>query len=160
MSHSDPHDRLTMGKPTSFAGVTVEEVSMDRLDVIRALNTAIFQEERIINTFDRDDLLMLLATYEGLPVGFKIGYKYGRDTFYSAKGGVLPAFRRQGVARILLYDMLDRVRTMGYARFIYDTFPNKHPGMTVLGLAEGFRVIRADYNPVYRDYRLQLEKEL
>jgi GNAT superfamily N-acetyltransferase len=160
MSHSDPHQRPAMGKTVPFAGVSVEEISMDRIDVVRELNTAIFQEERIINTFDRDDLLILLASYEGLPVGFKIGYRYGKETFYSAKGGVLPAFRRQGVARILLYEMLDRVRARGYKRFIYDTFPNKHPGMTVMGLAEGFRVVRADYNPVYRDYRIQLEKVL
>ncbi|MDZ4699816.1 MAG: GNAT family N-acetyltransferase [Rhodothermales bacterium] len=160
MSHSDSHQRPALGKLVPFAGVSVEEISMGRIDVVRELNTAIFHEERIINTFDREDLLILLAWYEGLPVGFKIGYRYGKETFYSAKGGVLPAFRRQGVARILLYEMLDRVRARGYKRFIYDTFPNKHPGMTVMGLAEGFRVVRADYNPVYRDYRIQLEKVL
>jgi hypothetical protein len=32
--------------------------------------------------------------------------------------------------------------------------------MTVLGLAEGFRVMKADYNPSYRDYRLRFEKKL
>lgn len=160
MNPLDPSYRAPSGVPASLAGVLVDEIGMDQLDTIRALNTAIFQEERIINTFDREDVLMLLATFEGLPIGFKIGYRYGKETFYSAKGGVLPAFRRQGVARILLHDMLERVRARGYRRFIYDTFPNKHPGMTILGLIEGFRVVRADFNPVYRDYRLQLEKEL
>jgi GNAT superfamily N-acetyltransferase len=156
----DPYERLAGGRESVAAGVYVEEIALDRIEVIRALNTAIFQEERIINTFDREDLLMLLALHDTMPVGFKIGYRYGKDTFYSAKGGVLPGFRRQGIARLLLREMLERVRARGFRRFIYDTFPNKHPGMTVMGLAEGFRVVRADYNPVYRDYRLQLEKEL
>ena len=49
---------------------------------------------------------------------------------------------------------------MGYRRFAYDTFPNKHPGMTVMGLREGFRVTAAGYNAAYRDYRIRFEKKL
>lgn len=138
----------------------IEEVGMAELDVIRAMNLAIFEERRIINTFSRDGLLMLVAYVGDEPAGFKIGYRDDRQTFYSAKGGVLPAFRRHGIARELLHAMLERVRAAGFKRFTYDTFPNRHPGMTVLGLAEGFRVIRADFNPVYKDYRLRFEKKL
>jgi GNAT superfamily N-acetyltransferase len=132
---------------------------MDHLDVIRQLNTTIFDEQRIINTFDREDVLMLLARMEGQPVGFKIGYRFKAKTYYSAKGGVLPNFRRQGIARALLHTMIDRVRDWGYTAFLYDTFPNKHPGMTVLGLSEGFRVVKAGYSPQYQDYRLRFRKE-
>jgi hypothetical protein len=53
--------------------------------------------------------------------------------------------------------MLNTVEARGYERFVYDTFPNKHPGMTVLGLDEGFTVIRAGYSPRYQDYRLRFE---
>ncbi len=158
MSHPDPHDRLTLAGDAP-AGLRIAEVSLEKIDVIRELNRAIFNEERIINTFDREDLMLLLASCDGLPVGFKVGYRFGREAFYSAKGGILPAFRRRGIARALLHDMVARVQALGYRRFLYDTFPNKHPGMTVLGLAEGFRIVRADYNPVYRDYRLQFEKD-
>ena len=72
----------------------------------------------------------------------------------------MSGFRRCNVARILLYDMMERVRTRGYIRFAYDTFPNRHPGMTILGLNEGFRVMKADFNPTYKDYRLRFEKKL
>ncbi|SHK83829.1 GNAT family N-acetyltransferase [Rhodothermus profundi] len=144
----------------SGAVLTIEEVGLEQLEVIRELNRAIFEEERIINTFDRDDLMILLARVDGVPVGFKIGYRENSRTFYSAKGGVLPAYRRQGIARQLLYVMMERARQKGYRRFAYDTFPNRHPGMAVLGLTEGFRVTRADYNTFYRDYRLRLEKDL
>jgi ribosomal protein S18 acetylase RimI-like enzyme len=132
-------------------------IDMARLDIIRALNEAIFRETRIINTFQRLDLLLLVAYVEGEPAGFKVGYQEGRHTFYSAKGGVLPQYRRRGVARALLFDMIERVRRCGYATFAYDTFPNKNPGMTVMGLQEGFRVTRADFNTHYRDYRIRLE---
>jgi ribosomal protein S18 acetylase RimI-like enzyme len=147
---------------TQVAGVplTITEVDLDHLNLIRRLNVAIFDEEHIIKTFDRDDLLILVAHSEGTAVGFKLGYQLDPRSFYSAKGGVREPYRRQGIARALLYDMLEVVRERDYSRFVYDTFPNKHPGMTVMGLDEGFRVIRAGYSPRYQDYRLRFELSL
>ncbi len=143
-----------------LASVKIEEVGLDRLDVIQELNFVIFDEQRIINTFDREDLMMLLASIEGVPIAFKIGYRENRFIFYSAKGGVLPEYRRNGIARLLLYDMMNRTRERGYQRFAFDTFPNRHPGMAVLALQEGFRITKADFNTTYRDYRLRFEKKL
>mgnify|MGYP001797067729 CR=1 FL=1 len=133
---------------------------MDRFAEIRAINETIFREARVINQLDRRDLVMLLALHEGRTVGFKVGYGENRTTFYSAKGGTILAWRRRGLARHLLAAMMAEARGLGYRVFAYDTFPNMHPGMTVLGLAEGFRVTAAGYNAAYRDYRLRFEKEL
>lgn len=135
--------------------LNIAEIGMDRLDLIRRLNVDIFDDEHIINTFDRDDILIIVGWSEGTAVGFKLGYRLDETTFYSAKGGVREAYRRNGIARALLYAMLDIVEARGYGRFVYDTFPNKHPGMTVMGLDEGFSVIRAGYSPRYQDYRLR-----
>lgn len=148
--------------PTAVADVPIEitEVGLDRLDLIRRLNVAIFDDEHIINTFSRDDLLMLVAWTDGRAIGFKIGYQMDASSFYSAKGGVRSAYRRNGVARALLYAMLDIADARGYDRFVYDTFPNKHPGMTVMGLDEGFEVIQAGYSSRYQDYRLRFELRL
>ncbi|GIV59973.1 MAG: N-acetyltransferase GCN5 [Rhodothermaceae bacterium] len=140
--------------------VRIEAVGLEALDVLARLNMAVFREQRIINSFDRLDLMILLAYVDEAAVGFKVGYRESRFTFYSAKGGVLPAYRRRGIARQLLYEMMDRARARGYTHFAFDTFPNMHPGMTILGLNEGFRVMKADYNPTYRDYRLRFEKKL
>lgn len=137
--------------------IEISEVGMDRIDTIRRLNVDIFEDPNIIKTFERDDLLMLLARTAGTPVGFKLGYRLDANTFYSAKGGVLPAHRRKGIARALLHAMLALVEKRGYERFVYDTFPNKHPGMTILGLEMGFEVIRAGYSTQYQDYRLRFE---
>jgi ribosomal protein S18 acetylase RimI-like enzyme len=134
--------------------------TLDDLDVIRHLNRLVFEEERIINTFDRDDLVMMLAEWGGEVAGFKIGYRENEDTFYSAKGGVHPRFRRKGIARAMLYVMMEEARRLGFSWFAYDTFPNRNPGMTVLGLKEGFRVTRADFNEAYRDYRIRFEERL
>ena len=151
-----PPDALAAAR----APLAVERVGLDRFDDVRALNAAIFGESRVIHRLDRDDLLILLAQRDGRAVGFKVGYAESPSTFYSAKGGVLPEERRHGVARTLLAAMQAEARRMGYARFAFDTFPNKHPGMTVLGLAAGFTVTAAGYNAAYRDYRLRFEQDL
>ena len=151
---------LPAGSTPMQDAISIQQVGFEHLDIIRKLNVTIFEEERVINTFDREDLLMLLAYMENEPIGFKIGYRQDAETFYSAKGGVLAAYRRQGIARMMLYDMLARVKKMGYARFTFDTFPNKHPGMTIMGLEQGFYVAKADFNTVFQDYRLQFEKAI
>lgn len=140
--------------------VSIAEVDLDSVQVIKEMNLEIFKEERIINTFDREDLMMLLALVDDEPAGFKIGYRENRFVFYSAKGGVLERYRRQGLARKMLYYMMDEARARGYVRFAYDTFPNRHQGMTILGLNEDFRVVKADFNKTYKDWRLRLEKRL
>lgn len=152
----------TSVEPTSVADLPlrISEVGLDQLDLIRRLNVAIFDDDHIINTFERDDLLMLVAWTDDRAVGFKIGYQFDPSSYYSAKGGVLDAYRRNGIARALLYAMLAEAKTRGYESFVYDTFPNKHPGMTVMGLDEGFEVIRAGYSQRYQDYRLRFELSL
>ena len=153
-----PHDTPALIKPEPLLHIVA--VDRSQLEVIQRLNRVIFDEERVINTFEREDLLMLLAYLGDEPVGFKIGYKESKHTFYSAKGGVLEVYRRRGISRRLLDEMVVRIRRKGYRILAYDTFPNMHPGMTIMGLVEGFRVTRADYNPTYKDFRLRFEKKL
>ena len=138
----------------------IERVSLDRYREIQALNRILFGDDRVIFRLDRDDLLLLLAFVGDEAVGYKVGYRESATTFYSAKGGVLDAWRRMGVAKALLVRMEAEARRMGYARLAFDTFPNRHPGMTVLGLAEGFTVTAAGYNAAYRDYRIRFERDL
>ena len=151
---------LTLVSPSPAAALRIERVGMERFLEVQALNQRVFGESRVIHRLDRADLVMLLAMVGGEAAGFKVGYAESRRTFYSAKGGVLPRFRRRGLARALLHRMEDEARALGYACFAYDTFPNKNPGMTVLGLAEGYRVAAAGYNSAYKDYRLRFEKEI
>ncbi len=138
----------------------VERLDLDRFGEIRQLNQQVFGDDRVIFRLDRDDLLLLLATVRGRPVGYKVGYAESGTTFYSAKGGVASDWRRRGIARALLLEMEAEALRMGYTRLAYDTFPNKHPGMTALGMAEGFRVTAAGYNSAYRDFRLRFERAL
>ena len=146
--------------PAGPPGLVIERIGIERYAEVQALNQTVFGDTRVIYRLDRRDLTFLLASLGGRYVGYKVGYGEEGATFYSAKGGVLEAHRRKGIAKALLYAMQDEARAMGYHRFAFDTFPNKHAGMTVLGLMEGFTVTAAGYNAAYRDYRLRFEKKL
>ena len=147
-------------RPPGPPGLRIERVPVERYPEVQALNEVVFGERRVIFRLDRADLVLLLAWLYGQRVGYKVGYAEDGVTFYSAKGGVLVDYRRRGIARALLYRMMGEARDLGYRRFAYDTFPNKHSGMTVLGLTEGFAVTAAGYNAAYEDYRIRFEKAL
>lgn len=145
---------------TGPSGLLIERLGMDRYAELQDLNEAVFDERRVIFRLDRRDLMCLVAYLDDRAVGFKVGYGEDGKTYYSAKGGVLEGYRRQGIARALLLRMQEEARAMGYRRLAFDTFPNLHLGMTVLGLNEGYRVATAGYNAAYQDYRIRFEKVL
>jgi GNAT superfamily N-acetyltransferase len=157
---SDPASPQASPPAPDADALEIVDVGTDGLEVVRRLNRRVFDDGQVISTFDHSHLIVLLARVDGAPAGFKVGYRLDDTTYYSAKGGVVDAFRRQGIARALLYEMMALARERGFERFAYDTFPNKHPGMTVLGLDEGFEVVKAGYSPQYQDYRLRFEKEI
>lgn len=156
----DANSVIAVQTTTEPDTVHVARVEMEDFPTIRRLNRTIFGEARVINQLDRRDLMLFLAWLDDEPVGFKVGYGLSEAIYYSAKGGVLESCRGRGIARALLYAMEREARALGYARFAYDTFPNMHPGMTVLGLREGFAVTAAGYNATYQDYRIRFEKAL
>lgn len=151
---------LDLAPSSVLSRLRIERIGVDRFEEIRTVNHAVFGDGRVIQRLDRDDLTLLVARVEDEAVGFKVGYSESRVSFYSAKGGVLEDWRRRGIARALLARMESEARLMGYKRFAFDTFPNKHAGMTVFGLAEGFEVTAAGYNSAYRDFRLRFERDL
>ncbi|HKJ34239.1 MAG TPA: hypothetical protein VKA34_20600 [Balneolales bacterium] len=146
------------------------DISLDDIDInrygrsdvyrVKEINRIIFGEDRIINQYHHPDIVLLIASYNKLPVGYKIGYGRPGRVFYSAKGGIIPAFRRKGIAKKLLNLMMYEVYQMDYKVFSYDTFPNKHRGMIILGLNEGFKISDAKWNEYYQDYQIHLEKDL
>ena len=159
MERFDYTPRTTVTVP-DIPGLSIRETGIEDIAPIRIMNQSIFKEERIINTFDREDVLILEARIGSEPAGFKIGYRESEHTFYSAKGGVMPQFRRKGIAVALLAEMMRIIVERGYHRLAFETFPNLHPGMTILALDQGFQLTKSDFNNTYREYRLRFEKEL
>lgn len=105
-------------------------------------------------------MVVLGAFIQDIPIGFKIGYGRKEGEFYSAKGGVLPEYRRQKLADAMMYEMIEIAREARFQVFTYDTFPNMNPGMLILGLNYGFKVTYAGYNARYNDYQITLSLDL
>ena len=102
--------------------------------------------------------LLLIAFHGARPVGFKAGYALDATVFYSWLGGVLPEYRRQGIARQLLDYQHDWCRRSGFTCIRTKTL-NQWKGMLLLNLQNGF-----DITHTYKDsagrLKIVLEKEL
>ncbi|MCH8566637.1 MAG: GNAT family N-acetyltransferase [Balneolales bacterium] len=146
---SDPHTDIRL--------VRFEAGEIDRF---ASLNYELFKEKRIINRTNHNFLVSLACIKGDIVIGFKIGYGKEKSTFYSAKGGVLPEFRNKGLAKAMMHEMMSIARKDGFELFEYDTFPNMHAGMLILGLKLGFTVKFAGYNARYSDYQITLQKHL
>ncbi len=83
--------------------------------------------------------LILIASVQGYAAGFKVGYER-EDYFYSWMGGVLPAYRRQGVAQALAEAQEVWAKRKGYTRIVFKT-RNQHKGMLMFALRNGFDII-------------------
>jgi GNAT superfamily N-acetyltransferase len=145
---------------SSLSKIRIEHVSKGNFTEIEPINRFLFNEHRIINRTDHKDLIILKACSQDIIIGFKVGYGRAKGVFYSAKGGVLPAFRRLGIARQLMDEMMQSAALLGYTEFQYDTFPNMHPGMLILGINEGFKIVETRYNAQYKDFQITLMKPL
>ena len=102
---------------------------------------------------------LLLAAYDGeTPIGFKAGYE--RDGyFYSWMGGVLPAYRRAGVAKALADAQEIWVKEQGYDSITFKT-RNVHKAMLIFALSNGFNIIAAEEKEVVAANRIWLRKLL
>lgn len=150
---------LTSVSPDSsldLSRATIRILSITELGLISDMNKILFNEDRIINHYDHPDLVILLTEVNGLRAGFKIGYGRNDRTFYSAKGGVMPAFRRHGLARAMTHEMIKIASQLGYSTFEYDTFPNNGHEMLAMGLSDGFKITEAGFNEIHQDIMVHL----
>jgi len=104
--------------------------------------------------------LILIATCDEQPAGFKVGYNKESDgSFYSWMGAVLPGFRKLGIAQKLLDEQIIWARSYGYQCIRFKT-RNHLKSMLSFGLKNGFDIVAVVKYPDVRDHRIVLEKAL
>ncbi len=102
--------------------------------------------------------LILIAEIAQQIAGFKVGYE--RDGyFYSWMGGVLPTFRRYGLARALAEAQEDWARQQGYTSVTFKT-RNRHRAMLLFALRRGFQIIGLEAREDIEENRILLKKLL
>ena len=90
--------------------------------------------------------IILIAEVLGVPIGFKVGYdrfENGR-IFYSWLGGVHPAYRSMGVAKLLLEKMEVWCKLKGY-EFLQFASLNRHRAMLHFAIDRGYDMV--DFKP-------------
>ena len=124
----------------TFAGTAAEAVAL-----LLPLCEAVFTD------FDTDYLagrlphvadphLLLARRPDGVPMGFKLGYRRGDSLFYSWLGGVAPEARRIGLAALMMERQHEEVRALGYRHVETQTRAANNP-MILLNLRHGFHVV-------------------
>ena len=100
---------------------------------------------------------LILAAYDGdKPVGFKAGYE--RDGyFYSWMGGVLPAYRKKGIAQALANAQEAWAKKQGYDSITFKT-RNVHKAMLIFALGNGFDIIAVEKKEEVAANRIWLRK--
>ena len=84
--------------------------------------------------------LILTAYDDHIPIAFKIGYdRYSDGSFYSWMGGVLPNYRRKGIANNLADHQETWARKKGYKNIKLQT-KSKHNAMLALAINRGFQI--------------------
>lgn len=104
--------------------------------------------------------LILIAEVNGEPAGFKVGYDRDKDgSFYSWMGGVLPKFRRMGLARQLAEYQEEWAMKNGYKKIRFKT-RNSHKKMLIFALLRGFYLLEVVPYADPQSSRILLEKRL
>lgn len=102
--------------------------------------------------------LILVAFIAQKAVGFKVGYER-EGYFYSWMGGVLPAYRKLGVAQKLADAQENWARSKGYPSVTFKT-RNHHKAMLLFAIKNGFDIIGVETRDVPAEYRILLQKKL
>ncbi|MCS5490253.1 GNAT family N-acetyltransferase [Algoriphagus limi] len=104
--------------------------------------------------------LALVAERDGKLLGFKVGYQSDTpEIFYSWMGGVIPDYRKMGIANALADYQENWAKEKGF-RAIYFKTRNRFPAMINFGLQRGFKIMEVIPKGGVEDYRVVMRKEL
>lgn len=103
--------------------------------------------------------IILVAYHDKKPVACKIAYnRFNNGSLYSWLGGVLPEYRRRGIAT-LLNSELEKIAKESYQSIVFKT-RNKFKPMIHFGLKNGYEIIGFEEKQNINEHRIILKKKL
>lgn len=119
-----------------------------------------YKEEDYYERLNDKQHLILVADVHGELAGFKVGYdKFGDRSFYTWMGGVLPAFRKQGVAKMLAEYQEEYAKNAGFKSILLKT-RNRHKNMLLFAISSGFKIVEVECREPIEENRILLRKLL
>lgn len=105
--------------------------------------------------------LILIAYVDDKKIGFKVVYDKFEDgeNFYTWMGGVVPDFRKKGIADALANEQETWIKQNGFQNVILKT-RNKHQGMLTFAIKNNFKIIEIEPKENIEEHRILLKKVL
>lgn len=146
--------------------ITIRSIDISELEkVTRVLNQipefdSIFYTVQLKRKLGKSSSIILIAECNGDPIGCKVAYnRFFDGSIYSWLGGVLPEYRKQGVAGLLQNEMEAEARKKLYFSICMKT-RNKHVNMLRFALKNGFLITGFQSKTDNFESRIELKKQL
>jgi len=147
-----------------MADAIIDLVGPDELPLISDLYNQVFRPARDVETFRRRfrgryNVLMLVARLDDRPVGFFIGFELKPGVFFAWFYGVVPEYRRQGIASQLMDAVHSWAKQNDYDSIRFECH-NQHRPMLHLAIAVGYDIVGMRWDPDRGDNLVIFEKGL
>lgn len=147
-----------------MATAKIDIVGADDIPLIADLYNQIFRPQRDVEFFRRRFLgrynpLMLVASLDGRPVGFFTGFELKPGVFFAWLYGVLPDFRRAGIASQLIDAVHEWALEHEYETIRFEC-QNQHRPMLHLAIAREYDIVGIRWDPDRGHNLLIFEKTL
>ena len=134
-----------------MADAVIDIVGPEELPAIVKLYNQIFRPARDVESLrrrylGRHNVLQMVARLGDRPVGFSLGFELKPDVFFSWFYGVLPEFRRQGVASQLMEAVHSWARLNEYESIRFECH-NQHRPMLHLAIALDYDIVGIRWDP-------------
>ena len=147
-----------------MADAIIELVGPEDLPVIVQLYNQIFRPPRDLESFNRRfrgryNTLELVARINDRAVGFFLGFELKPSVYFTWFYGVLPEYRRQGVASQLMEAVHSWARQNDYESIRFECH-NQHRPMLHLGIAREYDIVGMRWDPDRGENLVIFEKVL
>lgn len=147
-----------------MADAIVEMVGPEDLPVLVQMYNQIFRPPRTLEAFRRRfrgryNVLHLMARIKDQPVGFFLGFELKPTVFFAWFYGVVPDFRRQGIASQLMDAVHSWARQNDYESIRFECH-NQHRPMLHLAIAQEYDIVGMRWDPDRGDNLVIFEKVL
>lgn len=128
-----------------MANADIVLVGPGELPLIADMFNQVFRPGRDVSYFDRrlrgrNNPLILLAQVDRQPAGFALGYEIKASTYYCWLTGVLPAYRKAGIASQLMEAMTAWAREHAYHVLRFECYNRARP-MLKIAVEQNFDVV-------------------
>jgi GNAT superfamily N-acetyltransferase len=147
-----------------MADAIIDIVGQDDLPVIVELYNQIYRPAKDVDSFRRRfrgryNILRMIARIQDRPVGFFLGFELKPTTFFAWFYGVLPDFRRQGIASQLMEAVHEWAKDHEYESIRHECH-NAARAMLHLSIEMNYAIAGIRWEPERADNLVIFEKAL